>query len=277
MHGDYSRMTYAPSRHYSGVVAQQGRFMLDAELNEQALIVNDYLRRLTTDLVGPFAGPAHHTGFAVEPLSENGKAWGVELSRGHYYVYGLRCEAPAAGSDDGPIRIGEHTPPFIVFIAVWEQSIGAVQDPGLIEPALGPHVPDTTRRLQVRWRPHAAAKLPGTEDLTGLDRNGIAEAFHAYNSDQDRRARLGARTHPGHAADADPSSSPVAAGYSGLENQLYRVEIHHGGDAERATFKWSRDNGSVEIALEGLSGIDEHGLRTATIAPGRHEPRRGLA
>jgi hypothetical protein len=45
-----------------------------------------------------------------------------------------------------------------------------------------------------------------------------------------------------------------AAGYRGLENQLYRVEIHHSGAAAAATFKWSRENASVVVAITGVSG-----------------------
>ena len=56
MYGDFSRVLDPRSGHYSAVLAQQGRLLLDAELNEQAAIVLDYLRRLTIDLVGPFAG-----------------------------------------------------------------------------------------------------------------------------------------------------------------------------------------------------------------------------
>ncbi|CAB3801268.1 DUF6519 domain-containing protein [Paraburkholderia fynbosensis] len=56
---------------------------------------------------------------------------------------------------------------------------------------------------------------------------------------------------------ADTTASPClpvpSAGYRGLENQLYRVEIHHGGTAEIATFKWSRDNGSVVTSVVSTS------------------------
>jgi hypothetical protein len=45
-----------------------------------------------------------------------------------------------------------------------------------------------------------------------------------------------------------------SAGYRGLENQLYRVEIHQGGSAAQATFKWSRDNGSVLTRIVSVSG-----------------------
>jgi Family of unknown function (DUF6519) len=45
-----------------------------------------------------------------------------------------------------------------------------------------------------------------------------------------------------------------AAGYTGLENQLYRVEIHRSGSQSSATFKWSRENGSVVVAVLAVSG-----------------------
>jgi len=53
----------------------------------------------------------------------------------------------------------------------------------------------------------------------------------------------------------DCSCQPTpAAGYRGLENQLYRVEIHQGGSEKTATFKWSRENGSVVVAVTGVAG-----------------------
>jgi hypothetical protein len=277
VYGDFSRVLDGPSGRYSAVLAQQGRFLLDAELNEQTMIVLDYLRRLTTDLIGPFAGPLHHSGFDVEPIAENGVYRAVELSHGHYYVYGLRCEAPAPDrSSEEQFPIGEHEPPLIVYLMVWEQSIGAVQDPGLVEPALGPGVVDTTRRSQVRWRPHATKELPGHEDLTELDRHEIAEAFHEHNSDRSRCPRLAARASAGSALEPGPEAAPVASGYSGVENQLYRVEVHDGGDADEATFKWSRDNGSVELALEALSELDGQGMRKATLRSRWRDAHRGL-
>src|SRR5262249_24805768 len=57
----------------------------------------------------------------------------------------------------------------------------------------------------------------------------------------------------------DPSAqssclpAPHAA-YRGLENQLYRIEVHRGGPIGSATFKWSRDNGSVVTRITNVSG-----------------------
>ena len=52
----------------------------------------------------------------------------------------------------------------------------------------------------------------------------------------------------------DPCLTPPGAGYRRLENQLYRVEIHQGGPRGQATFKWSRDNGSVVTSIESIQG-----------------------
>lgn len=55
----------------------------------------------------------------------------------------------------------------------------------------------------------------------------------------------------------DLCATSPSAGYRGVENHLYRVEVHHGGkadDPQPPTFKWSRDNGSVVKAWLGTRG-----------------------
>jgi hypothetical protein len=277
VYGDFSRVLDALPGQYSAVLAQQGRLLLDAELNEQTAIVLEYLRRLTADLVGPFAGPVHHCGFAVELVVEDGKCHAVRLSRGHYYVYGLRCESPAPHQRaDAQIAIGEHEAPFVVYLVVWEQTISAIQAPELIDPAIAGSVPDTTRRSQVCWRPMAARRLNGRkENLAELEPDAIIRAFHEYDSDPHHRPALGARAHSSSGPEPGPDMAPTSGGYRGVENQLYRVEVHRGGEAGDATFKWSRDNGSVEFGLEALSELDS-GQRTATLHRVWTDARQGL-
>ena len=65
------------------------------------------------------------------------------------------------------------------------------------------------------------------------------------------------------AADDDPCELPPTGGYRGLENQTYRVEIHDGGAPGTATFKWSRDNGSVAIPVVEM--VSTTVLRLATV------------
>ncbi|MGD0245487.1 MAG: DUF6519 domain-containing protein [Streptosporangiaceae bacterium] len=278
MNGDFSRFLDGLSGHYSGVLAQQGRLVLDSELNEQNAILLDYLRCLATDLIGPFAGPADHAGFEVEPVVRDGRCRAVRLRRGRYYVHGLRCEAPfphQPPNRDYAIGVQEGT--FVVYLVVWEQSVSAIQAPELIDPALPADVPDTSRRRQVRWRPAAGKTLPRRdEDLTGLDPESIISAFREYDADPRERPALAARPHSGAEPEPGPANAPVPWGYRGVENQLYRVEVHAGGQCEEATFKWSRDNGSVEFGLETLTEPNGLGVRTATLQRQWYASREGL-
>jgi len=68
-------------------------------------------------------------------------------------------------------------------------------------------------------------------------------------------ASMGARLDPGSQSVNACVISPDSK-FTGGENQLYRVEIHRGGVADEATFKWSRDNGSLATALLGTSNMD---------------------
>src|SRR5207249_761779 len=52
----------------------------------------------------------------------------------------------------------------------------------------------------------------------------------------------------------EPGRPTPDARYRGPENQLYRVEVHAGGEAKDATFKWSRENGSVVFPVDELDG-----------------------
>jgi hypothetical protein len=68
-------------------------------------------------------------------------------------------------------------------------------------------------------------------------------------------ATMSARIDPGYQSNSPCVLSPQAK-YRGTENHLYRVEIHTSGTAGVATFKWSRDNGSVAAAWLGTDGND---------------------
>jgi Family of unknown function (DUF6519) len=277
MYGDMSRLLDGLSGHFSGVLAQQGRLLLDSELNEQNAILLDYLRVLTTDLIGPFAGPEHHAGFKVEPVFRgDGKARAVRLGPGRYYVYGLRCEAPHP-PPNREYAIGVQDGKFVVYLVVWEQSVSANQAPELLDPALPADMPDTTRRRQVRWRVVAGRTLPRRDqDLTDMNRESIIRAFHEYDADPPERPTLAARPHSGGEPEPGPAAAPVPWGYRGVENQLYRVEVYRGGQSEEATFVWSRNNGIPEFGLAALSDPDGLGVRTATLRRGWYDARQGL-
>ena len=85
--------------------------------------------------------------------------------------------------------------------------------------------------------------------------------------------------------DEDPCELPPTGGYRGLENQLYRVQIHDPGLAGTgATFKWSRENGSVavrvqavvsstELTLESLGRDDVLGFKSGDLGRDPRRPR----
>ncbi|PGH47012.1 DUF6519 domain-containing protein [Streptomyces sp. Ru87] len=291
MHADLSRFTFRPERHYSAVITQQGRVQLDADFNEQAAIQLHQARTIATDLIGPHGGPAGDTGFRITFEAGNRELDDLTIGGGRYYVDGILCDATrprpgvpaeADGGDgegaeggepreeppatwtywdqpDGhrdPERPEDRLPafPFLAYLKVWERSVTAAEDPSLREVALGSAVADTAARSKVVWQvlPLSAAELE-LEDGQ-LPKDTVREAFAKWAAAQTSKARLAARAERPGNADDDPCLVRPDARYRGPENQLYRVEIHEGGAAKDATFKWSRENGSVTFPVDELDG-----------------------
>jgi hypothetical protein len=95
---DLSRITFNRLKHFSRVVAQQGRVQLDADWNEQSSIMLYQLRRLAADVIGPAGGPADNLGFGLDLLDPAiaSNAADFVIGAGHYYVDGILCEVDAA-------------------------------------------------------------------------------------------------------------------------------------------------------------------------------------
>lgn len=98
MPGDYTRSTFDPTRHYSGVRMQQGRVQLDADWNEQLDIQARRDRLAIEDTVGDAAGPAGRDGFRLR-VSPDGSD--LLLGPGRYWVRGILCEA---SSEETPVE-----------------------------------------------------------------------------------------------------------------------------------------------------------------------------
>ena len=101
MKGDFARVSFDPSLHYSQVLQQQGRVLLEADWNEQGQIQLQLLRTLVRDLVGPCW--AAGSGFAITASTTNADGsskplpltdW--QLAPGHFYVDGILCVNEAA-------------------------------------------------------------------------------------------------------------------------------------------------------------------------------------
>ncbi|MEU8862450.1 DUF6519 domain-containing protein [Streptomyces umbrinus] len=304
MHADLSRSTFRPERHYSAVIAQQGRVQLDADANEQTAIQLHQARALTADLIGQHGGPRDAAGFRIEYVGGKHDIDTLHIHGGRYYVDGILCDAnrPAPGvpvpdeddeeekekaqdsaqppaywtywdQPDGyrdPEKPGDRLPspaqaPFVVYLQVWERSVTAAEDPALREIALGAAMPDTAARAKVVWQvlPLALDELETEEPEPSKE--VVRAAFARWAQKQAApSARLAARAERPDHADEDPCLVKPDSRYRGPENQLYRVEVHEGGapgegakgggPKEGATFKWSRENGSVVFPVDELDG-----------------------
>jgi hypothetical protein len=254
MQGDFSRDAFDRLHHFSRVLQQQGRVMVDADANEQMSIVLHYLRTLAADLIGPHGGPGE--GFTITCDIAQGCDFGIEP--GHYYVDGILCENEPPGvtyttqpdfplTDDDDAQLGNDTA-YLVYLHAWERHLTYLQANHIREVALGG--PDTATRAQVVWQVQVAAE-PEDCECEG-DEPTCAELLDAVIDD--RHGYLRARARKDTPSD-DPCIIPPEARYRGPENQLYRVQIHDGGySGKGATYKWSRDNGSVVFGIRTLQG-----------------------
>jgi len=276
MGADLSRRRFDPLRDHSRVVLQQGRLLLDADFNEQVEIVSRRIRASIADLDSP--GPTPGTaGVAVVPRTtpdafEISAAGGdLTIGRGRMYVDGLLAENHGHPDTDlefdpllaeqyhvgdtpydeqpyGPVPDLPADGTHMAYLDVWERELTHVEEPDLVDPAIGV---DTTARTQTAWqvRLHPA---PGATCATPDDAIDDWPEVIAPSP-----SRLSVHTDP-ETVESDPCELPPTGGYRGRENQTYRLEIHQGGVAGAATFKWSRDNASVvspvlDAANDGLS------------------------
>jgi hypothetical protein len=281
MTADLTRDTFNPAKHFVRVVMQQGRVQLDSDWNEQAAILLHYVQCLAADLIGPHGGPGN--GFAISAATDTTNApFNFTVAAGHYYADGVLCENEADLTYDaqpgypfeGMASIAKSVQA-LVYLDVWERHVTAVEDDSIREVALDG--PDTTSRSQVVWQArvlgldsestmsqlvdnltHARTNLGNAEQKNSISeirlvRDAIATAELAIVTNLDdlfgRNAYglpyLRARARQPSTGTAEPCVIPPDAKYRGPENQLYRLQIHTGGQLGTATFKWSRENASV--------------------------------
>jgi len=164
-----------------------------------------------------------------------------------------------------------------IYLDVWDRVITYAEDDYIREVALGG--PETAARSKRVWQVKAAQAATANGDNPGcITIQQLYRQFQPAN-----RGWLQAM-----AKQSSPSTDPCiinpSASYTGPENQLYRVEINRGGqawdgvdptNATAATFKWSRENGSVifPIASPVTSG---GGITTAVVESLGRDDRFGL-
>jgi hypothetical protein len=267
---------------------QQGRVQLDSDWNEWLAELVRRTQAGTLDILGRAVYPATTPhAFEITASSPGGKNT-LLIGPGRMYVDGLLAENhgdPAAAQWDpalGEMSASPQPPlasavtgaidytqqpymppnsalpvgngPFLAYLDVWLRPVDYINDPNLIDAAVGI---DSTGRLQTAWQVRLMdlANSPGATCASPINNWPPAPSAGLLTTDTTPTAPSG------------PCCLTSGAAYTGLENQFYRVEIHQPGALEGsavppaslaagiATFKWSRDNGSVTTGVTTIANV----------------------
>ncbi|MGC2620728.1 MAG: DUF6519 domain-containing protein, partial [Acidobacteriaceae bacterium] len=287
---DISRSSFRPRKNFLGVVMQQGRVQLDSDWNEWQ---SEYARRLqagTLDAIGQAVYPASTPNAFQITAGTNASGNTLYIGAGRYYVDGLLAEnhgpegqavwddalgemsgAPAFATTN-TAQTDYMSQPYlpnptlpasgdvcVAYLDVWQRDVTYLEDSHLIDKAVNI---DTTGRLQTVWQ----VKLLdlGTPSSTP-DCSTDVPAFDALSVAPAGRLTTGLVPN----ASSGPCCLSPNTGFTGQENQMYRVEIHSVGSpgappeggytgalpADTPTFKWSRDNASVQTSVSAISTV----------------------
>lgn len=167
------------------------------------------------------------------------------LGAGRYYVSGILCEneqevrfstqpdlPEATTLGDAPY---DAEALYLLYLDVWQRHLTALDDPRIRETALGG--PDTATRTKTVWQ----AKLWKVPGKAGIVCPDVFAAFMQAEAGRNK-GLVNASSVPEDTG-SNPCIVPPSAGYRGLENLLYRVEIHAGGPAADVSTK----TGSVAV------------------------------
>jgi hypothetical protein len=296
MSGDYSRDSFDTLRNYAGVFLQQGRAVLDSDWNELVEMFERRIRAGTVDTIGRAVVPRETPlGFEIRLTGT-----GLEIGRGRLYHYGILLECHGSGNFDGgdaslpdPVfdraRPGSGGPegvldemiaspagdfidyfdqPYwrtpqelpqagthLVYVVSWQREITPTEFTGLLEPALDGL--DTTTRWQSVWQVRVLQDIGDAATCATPD----DELAGWVDETAPSTARLTTA-----AIDIedpeDPCLVPPTEGYSGIENQFYRIQIHSTGEPDDdgnppsqgdAHFKFSRENASVRASVVSIA------------------------
>ncbi len=285
MGADFSRIRSNPLLDIAGVELKQGGVVLDADFNEFVAVVDRRLRAAASDILGR-STVSSTTPDAFKITAIPG---GLQIGKGRLYVDGLLAEnhgaadpakklfdplmaepvfadpvtygtqpylpnlpLPSGGTTLPPLpQTGKH----LVYLEVWQREVTHLERPELVEPAVGV---ETSSRLQTVWQVRVLEADAGRADCGSPD--GEVEGWVLLTAPSTGRLTTGTFEVP---PETDPCELPPSGGYRGLENQTYRVEIHDPGQpADKATFKWSRENASVGSRVASMISATELELQT---------------
>lgn len=306
MPSDRSRRADHPRFGYTGVVAQQGRVILDRDLNAQNALVADRITDEAIDVIGPCGTPDQ--GFCISlpssgspptywnppagvpagaspPYTEGGPR-DFLISPGTMYVGGQRAvfyseqngkpvtysyfDQPDWPSPARPADAGRE----LVYLELTELEVSAVEDPDLLEVALGG--PDTTQRLKLLRRVRRLAvqaadcEAAWNEAVAHWEAEGLAFDPATMRLVPQLGLEVGFTQA---VATRDPCDPVATGGYLGSDNQLIRVRTVVADGV--AHLIWGYDNASFLYRITSVSP-DRTMLTLAADPPdGFHVPQTG--
>ena len=281
---DTSRFTFNPWNDYSGVVMEQGRVQLDSDWNEWIAEISRRIQAGTLDILGRAVYPATTpSAFQIAASTDASGQNHITIGPGRMYVDGLLAEnhgnksaaewdpalAELSGSPQPPSTSPTGTidytaqpyypsapfptgnGPFLAYLDVWERPVNYLNDPNLVDTAVNV---DTTGRVQTVWQVKLSPLAAGSTCSSAQSNPpwpgpSVGELSNDYVT----------------SSPSGPCCLSSGTGYTGMENQFYRIEIHQPGSpaanntfpaaSGTATFKWSRDNASVETGVTAIANV----------------------
>jgi len=261
-------------QHYKAVVMQQGRVILDRDFNALQDLVNGRIAADALDEIGPCGTPDDGLAVSLPPAGQSVPAsvsysapqpWDFLVKPGTMYVGGQRVVFDAPAAHLAPLSYF-HQPDWIhppdpfahgsasysvprhefVFLHAFEQEVGAVEDPDLLDVALGG--PDTTQRVRLMRR-IIRLGVAGTDCATALADAETDWGQWGYLFDPATMRLLPQAALQVSFTSALTTTNPcdpvTQGGYLGAENQLIRVMIGEpGSGGKSASLLWGYDNAS---------------------------------
>ncbi|HEY3551219.1 MAG TPA: DUF6519 domain-containing protein [Gaiellaceae bacterium] len=273
MSSDRARVSYDPSRHWRGVINQQGRVTLEADWNEAAAIAAESERAQLVDVVGPSGTP--DDGYRVDVAG----AGDLTIRRGTMYVGGERMVLDAdldyadqpdwidTAGDSMWVESGVPEGDEAVWLYLREQEVGAVEDPVLLDVALGG--PDTSERLRIVQRVvrSATGETSCAGALGDLEKSWEENGFTFDPETMRLESASTLQVSFQEVATGPTLCEPFAqGGYLGAENQLIRVQVASVDRSGAPTLVWGFDNAYFMYRISDAVVDDAAGTTTLTLA-----------
>lgn len=272
MKADISADVHAPEKKYSGVRAQQGRVLTDADFNAALDVVDDALENLVRTLICAAGTP--DDGFAIGsvapatvslPDGSSAATYEFTVAPGTFVLGGraLALRGPQkflTQSDWLAMALAPgDLPPApedgrndLVFLEKIVQPVRAVEDREIQERALGSA--DTTSRLRPQLKVRVLPDVTGSCETAAIALRSVLAGAGGSFSDDGTELLSNARLEVGFVEDqpvADPCAPRSQSGYIGAENQTLKVMLTQPG-----AFVWAYDHGEplYRVQVDAANG-----------------------